>query len=622
MKKILLGILACGAVFSSCSGFLEETAYSSFSKEEAFKNPTLVYLNTVQAVYSGMAEQGMALSNTNNYYLLSEFSSDLAYMPTRFNDWLDGGARQALFLHTWSTSYNVFNSLWNHNWGQIGKCNTAIDSIQEIIDEMGDNDGIFQGYINELRGIRAYYYYLSCNIWGNVPIVESSDQSVSSVNQSGRASVYEFVRDELCEIIPTLSDEKCSNQSSEYYGRFTKSVAYALMAKLAANAAVFAYDNWHDGSYIGGFDKVEPIVTERGKEQKITLDGVERNAWETVIYCHDQLAAAGYDLDPDFNSVFNVGNESSIENIFIRPNDVTTYRLNQHTHWWGFNSEHAMLYTPARGGGNGNCSTKACAEIFGVKYDAQKGASVDGYDVGQADFDPANAAEDYSQADPRWDKSFFYGAFTIDGKVPGSGIAGSPYTRGNYLAYQGQLHMQFSTDLAANAQNPDWANYIVRWSGCRPKKPEVDKTDVHTQFSYYSNADIVVYRMADMILLAAEAYYRLGDSGKALELINKVRGRVGADSRTSLSIKDISDERALELMWEPTRREDQIRFGTYAEPTVDKNENTACAAISAGDWSGKAGWYKDTEGTTLVFPIPQSVLELNKNLKQNYGYTL
>ena len=147
MKKIFIGMFAFGAVLCGCSNFLEETAYSSFSKEEAFKNPTLVYLNTVQSVYSGMAEQGMALSNTNNYYLLSEFSSDLAYMPTRFNDWLDGGARQALFLHTWSTSYNVFNNLWTHNWGQIGKCNKAIDSIQDLIDEMGDNDGLFQSYI-------------------------------------------------------------------------------------------------------------------------------------------------------------------------------------------------------------------------------------------------------------------------------------------------------------------------------------------------------------------------------------------------------------------------------------------------------------------------------------------
>lgn len=621
MKRIqfyLIGL--CVLLLSGCSDYLEEDAYSKFSKEEAFKNPTLVYLNTVQAVYSSMAEQGMALSNTNNYYLLSEFSSDLAYMPTRLNDWLDGGARQALFVHTWSTSYNVFKNLWNHNWGQIGKCNTAIDSIQDLIDEIGDESGSLMKYVYELRGLRAYYYYLSCNLWGNVPIVRSGEESVSSVKQTGRAAVYAFVRDELSEIIPNLPDAKCSDTGSEFYGRFTKYCGYALMAKLAANAAVFGYDNWTDGSYVGGFEKVEPVVTSRGKEQKITLDGSSRNAWETVIYCYDKLVAAGYKLDADFNAVFNVGNESSTENIFIRPEDTSTYRLNQHTHWWGFNAEHAKLYTPARSGGNGNCSTIQCAQIFGVKYDPVKGASVNGYNVGQANFDPANAAEDYSEADPRWDKSFFYGPFTIDGKAPASGIANSPYTRGNYLAYQGQLHMQFATDLEASATDMDWANFILRWSGCRPKKPEIDKSDVHTQFSFYTNADIVIYRLADIMLLAAEAQYRLGNTDAALALVNTVRGRVNAEPRTTLDIHAISDERALELMWEPTRREDQVRFGTYAEPTPDKNPDTKVSQISGSDWNSTVGWSADTQGVTLVFPLPKNVLELNTNLVQNPGY--
>ena len=45
-----LSVLAVGCVS------LEEVPYSKFSKAEAFKNPTLVYLNTVQSVYTGMAE--------------------------------------------------------------------------------------------------------------------------------------------------------------------------------------------------------------------------------------------------------------------------------------------------------------------------------------------------------------------------------------------------------------------------------------------------------------------------------------------------------------------------------------------------------------------------------------
>lgn len=125
-----------------------------------------------------------------------------------------------------------------------------------------------------------------------------------------------------------------------------------------------------------------------------------------------------------------------------------------------------------------------------------------------------------------------------------------------------------------------------------------------------------------MVLLAAEAAYRLGRTGEALDLINKVRARVGATPRTEVNIQAISDERALELMWEPTRREDLVRFGTYAEPTVDKNENTKCSQISGADWSGKTGWSPDPTGTTLVFPLPQQVLELNSNLQQNPGYKM
>ncbi len=618
-KRIILFTLTASLLFSGCSGFLDETAYSKFDKSEAFKNPVLVYLNTVAAVYTNIKEQGLALSNTNNYYLLSEFSSDLAMMPTRLSDWLDGGARQALFLHTWSTSYNAFNRLWTYNYGQIARCNTAIDEIQKLIDEIGDPEGAFAAYQYELRGVRAYYYYVTCNIWGDVPIVTSSSQSVSSVSQKGRDKVYEFLRDELTECIPYLPEAKSANSGSEYYGRFTKAAGYFLMAKLAINAPVFSHKTWWDGSMVGGFEAVEPTITSRGKELSITLDGTTRNAWETVVYCYEQIAAEGYALEANFKTPFLVGNEGSIENIWVRPNSVTSYKLNQHSHWWGYHSKHSALYTPARLGGNGNSGTIHAAKIFGVKYDPVKGASSAGYNVGQAGYNAAMAAEDYSETDPRWDLSFFYGDFEINGQRPASNLAGS-YSKGNYMAYQISIHMQYPNLLPAYSSDPEWANYIVYWSGARPKKVEIDKTDVHTQFAYYSNADIVVYRFADVMLLAAEAKYRMGDQAGAMTLINTVRNRVGAKPITSVNIETISNERALELMWEPTRREDQIRYGTYTEPTEDKNTATLASSISGADWKAGTGWTPDNDGITLVFPLPTKVLDLNTNLVQNFGY--
>ena len=79
MKKTLLSsIILAGLIFSSCSNFLEETAYSSFDKEEAYSNPTLVYLNAVASVYTSMGLQGVmwdADFGTGGINYLSEYST-------------------------------------------------------------------------------------------------------------------------------------------------------------------------------------------------------------------------------------------------------------------------------------------------------------------------------------------------------------------------------------------------------------------------------------------------------------------------------------------------------------------------------------------------------------------
>jgi hypothetical protein len=59
-------------------------------------------------------------------------------------------------------------------------------------------------------------------------------------------------------------------------------------------------------------------------------------------------------------------------------------------------------------------------------------------------------------------------------------------------------------------------------------------------------------------------------------------------------------ERGREMFFECTRRQDQIRFGTY---------NSAFRFHPA-----------DASTHVNLFPIPESVLNANKNLKQNPGY--
>ena len=101
---------------------------------------------------------------------------------------------------------------------------------------------------------------------------------MADVKQPNRTQVYDFLRDELTDIIPHLPEAKSADSNSQYYGRITKAVGYMMMAKLAINAPIFSKEDWNDGSFTGGINAVESYITNAGKNITITLEGTTRNA--------------------------------------------------------------------------------------------------------------------------------------------------------------------------------------------------------------------------------------------------------------------------------------------------------------------------------------------------------
>ena len=113
--------------------------------------------------------------------------------------------------------------------------------------------------------------------------------------------------------------------------------------------------------------------------------------------------------------------------------------------------------------------------------------------------------------------------------------------------------------------------------------------------------DIVIFRYADVLLMAAEAKVRKGMDGRAE--INAVRTRAGIAPLENVTLDDILAERLREFAWEGLRRQDLIRFGAFTRP-----------------YSFRPALPDEENGFTTVFPIPSNALTLNPNLTQNYGY--
>lgn len=574
MKQYIIGsMLLSSILLASCS--LDETPRSKFSEKEAFSTSKLVYVNSVANVYSSIGN-GLYGSDGGSVHTFQEFSSDASMIPGRQGDWVDGGAWQNIFLHNFESSVSKYNDVWNNLYRVIGLANSSIDRLNKYLGEHPE----YAEYVYELRALRAVYYYYVMDLFGQVPLVVSSEVSANEVNQSNRSDVFKFVTSELAECIPHLSDSKSQNEG-EYYGRITKAVAYMCMAKCAINAPVYNIDDTNPTSYSAfvGTDKSGKAtaseeqgktVSEMGKNINITLDGETRNAWETAVYCADQIASLGYRLQPSYADNFIVANQNSVENIWTRPNDCVNYKIDDYNivRTLHYNHGGAIGYQ----GWNGACSSKQQMLVYGY---------------GTANPDPRLKLNFYT------DKDYM----EETGKAVEDGATGKD------LEY---MPLAVKVDFTAT-DDP----HAMKCAGARMKKYEFDKS---TTQQYSFNNDLVIWRYADALLMKAEAEYRMGNKAKALTIVNEVRGRVAATFRTELTLNDILDERMLELAWEGVRRQDQIRFCTFTEPTADRFKGVTHNA-SAGDYND------DTQGYTMVYPIPYAVLNLNKKLHQNPGYT-
>ena len=545
-------VAAAATAFSSCANFLEEHPSDAFDEETAFQSPTLVYVNTVASLYNNMYK---VMGNDRHIYDLNTFSSDEAMLPCRIGDWEDGGLWQNIFLHRWGTMNDLTKNSWDFLYEQIGKCNQSVDKLTVFAEENPEAT-YFNTYLQEVRAVRAFFYYELLDLFARVPLVTSSTTPMAEVKQSDRSEVFNFVRTELEESLPYLSDSH-SNQKGEYYGRLTKPVAYMILAKMALNAEVYTDDNWTDGA------------RPNGNDIKFTVDGKQLNAWEATIAYVNKIEALGYKLQGNFTENFSVNNENSVENIFTVPMDPVSYpnakdynivRTRHYDHATAFNQS----------GWNGACATVKAMQIF--KFGTP-------------------------EEDPRCQLTYFTGEVVgPDGKTI-------------YTDWDGQKVPLKYEPLAPKVYMEATDGILVKTAGARMAKYAFDE-NAQDGGSLHAN-DCVIFRFADALLMRAEAKIRMGQSGD--EEVNLVRNRVGAKPLTGVTLDDLLDERLLELAFEGVRRQDLIRYGKFTEATVDRYPGVKHSSSSLD-------WQEDKTGYTTVFSIYADILSLNPNLRQNYGY--
>lgn len=171
---------------------------------------------------------------------------------------------------------------------------------------------------------------------------------------------------------------------------------------------------------------------------------------------------------------------------------------------------------------------------------------------------------------------------------------------------RGQQFNQSGTPLADRTGAPlsftDQVKLVETGSNLEVTGIRVIKYPIDYTGGDNSNNDYVYFRLADVLLMKAEALLRGGTdpaAQTALQLVNQVRARSGAAALGAVTLDQLLDERARELYWEGWRRNDLVRFGKYLQAWQEKGVSDA---------------------KRLIFPIPARSLAANPNLAQNPGY--
>ena len=529
-------------IISSCS--LDENPKDQIPEEEAYADAGALYRNTVATLYNyiGGATDGQGLQGTcRGIYDLQTFGSDEAMIPTRGTDWYDGGIWQELYRHDWTPGHPMLGNAWSYLYKVITLCNRSLELLESHQHLLDEVQ--YVEYTAEVRALRAIYYWYLMDLFGRIPIITTSKTSLSQLQQMPRSQIFKFVCTELQQVCPNLHHEN-SARPGDYYGRVTYHVACFVLAKLMLNAEVYLDNNWTDGDHPDG------------SALTISVDGETMNAWEATIYYCDQLENADYELEELYTSNFEVHNENSNENIWVIPMDKDLYYNEMQYFFRSWHYRHAAAYGFT--GENGACATKRTLEIF--KYGT------------------------WSE-DPRFLLNYYDGiVFDNDRKIVRD-------RNGEVFEYK---PWEVELDLSDSP--------YLETAGARMNKYVVDRNA--TKNGKLMDNDIVLFRLADVLLMHAEALLRNGQAEEGQDYFNAVRGRVDAPEKP-LTLQNLLDERLLELCWEGWRRQDLIRFGQYE-------------SIFMGDqWDAKVD---ERDGHTTVFPIPGGMINFNPNLTQNPGY--
>jgi hypothetical protein len=575
-RYILFVALISVLSFSSCTDLGEEVL------DEIVSGDIKSVEDSGEKLLSGTYSKNKDIfCSYHGIWCVQELSTDEAVLPTRGEDWGDGGSWRALHEFTWNENSSRPNNLWSTLSGAVAQALTAIDVLK-------DDDGEYaKMYLAEAKALLALYTYQIADIYGQVPYRDPDNPDFAALPEVLTAA--EAVNVCIETINACLPDLAEIGKNGTYFGRFTKQAAYSLLAEIYLNKAVYE-DRYNETS---------------------DFNFVESHYMDSVIYYSDKLISnPHFALEDDYFEIFGVDNYQNSEHIFSIVQEATGSNPGNNHFTYLSMGRNQKSNPDNNRGSNASCATP---DYYSTWDNNREDPRFQKHTIKNGGVPFKNDGSDFSLP---YDGTFHFNRGFQEGQQYGPIISDGEFEMDpddNSRVLVQKLYTEKNTDLLMDFtreldfDDPGKAiftqNQINR--GVRVFKQEYDAENTRK----YGGVDIPVFRLGGIYTMRAEAKFRNGDVSGALDDINTLRSSrwsIAMDGSkyygkniSSLDEETLYNEISYELYWESKRRPQMIRFGKFEDVYTAKPAS---------------------EPYRRVFAIPQSELDVNKDLVQNKGY--
>lgn len=572
MKKIYFTLALLLSALYSCSGFLDQDNRSNVPSEDFYKTTT-----------------GFASLTNSAYSTLRKLYNTQPQLFVAGTDLYADGKSQGVVMgqYTFTADESNIKDFYVNCFKGIQLANSVIH-----YGDITEDSSVRLQYVDEARFLRAWYYFQLVQQFGPVALnKEMFDYAVMSHARTSLSDIYDFLISEFTYL--ESSESNLLERDNSGVGRANKRAAAFFLSK------VYLTRGWLDGQDYESQEASIAQSTDFANAAKYALEAINNETPSVSL-----------------ESAFNVENEESSE-IF-----------------WSIQFSAASVKDPVADGSYQQAQFGSY--LGGSEKPLNK--AIDG------NFSPSLRLQQlYSRGDARLEQTFmlefhqsyfdyynspttspiiyYYApAWATDADIA-SWKADDPYG-----LKQNTLISKTIAEGGIAPSNGAPATYKDRRSqdygtACIKKFDDYSEASISNRSTRCSMHDVVVSRLGEAYLIAAEAYVKQNELGKAANMINSLRQRPGTVrsgyttpmtvSASDMNIDFILDERAREMAGEYVRWTDLKRTHKLVQYVTQYNEDN----IKESAMVGTDGKYK------TLRPIPQAAIDLNQaDVEQNPGY--